>query len=117
MRATASTASSVSVDKPEHFFLERYRVAYAAEMTHFFEAIEANKPVNTSINDGVKALELADAATRSWREKRVIEVTPDGKAKVAFEQSNVQAHFPAKAPREGLPDLPSRLSKKLSSSS
>jgi myo-inositol 2-dehydrogenase/D-chiro-inositol 1-dehydrogenase len=71
---TASTASSVSVDKPEHFFLERYRVAYAAEMAHFFEAIDANKPVNTSIHDGVKALELADAATRSWREKRVIEL-------------------------------------------
>jgi len=71
---TASTAISVSIDKPEHFFLERYRVAYATEMAHFFDAIEEGKPVQTSIHDGVKALELADAATRSWREKRMIEL-------------------------------------------
>jgi len=71
---TASTATAVSIDKPEHFFLERYRVAYAAEMAHFLDAIEHGKPVSTSINDGVKALELADAATRSWREKRMIEL-------------------------------------------
>jgi myo-inositol 2-dehydrogenase/D-chiro-inositol 1-dehydrogenase len=70
----AATAAAVSQDKPEHFFLERYRVAYANEMAHFFDAIETGTPVNTSIADGVKALELADAATRSWREKRVIEL-------------------------------------------
>jgi myo-inositol 2-dehydrogenase / D-chiro-inositol 1-dehydrogenase len=70
----AHTAQSVSEDKPEHFFLERYRVAYANEMTHFFEAIRDSKPARTTIQDGVKALELADAAMRSWREKRVIEL-------------------------------------------
>ncbi|MEO8738794.1 MAG: inositol 2-dehydrogenase [Casimicrobiaceae bacterium] len=70
----AWTDVAVSQDKPEHFFLERYRVAYAHEMAHFFDAIEAGKPVNTGIADGVKALELADAATRSWREKRMIEL-------------------------------------------
>jgi myo-inositol 2-dehydrogenase/D-chiro-inositol 1-dehydrogenase len=70
----AHTAVSVSHDKPEHFFLQRYRAAYADEMAHFFDAIVEGKPVRTSIQDGVKALELADAATRSWREKRVIEL-------------------------------------------
>ena len=70
----ASTAQSVSQDKPEHFFLERYRVAYANEMAHFFAAISDGTPVITTIQDGLKALELADAATRSWREKRVIEL-------------------------------------------
>jgi myo-inositol 2-dehydrogenase/D-chiro-inositol 1-dehydrogenase len=34
---TSSTGASVSGDKPEHFFLERYRAAYALEMAHFFE--------------------------------------------------------------------------------
>ncbi len=67
-------AVSVSQDKPEHFFLERYRVAYANEMTHFFDAVANGKQVRTSVNDGVKALELADAATRSWRERRSIEL-------------------------------------------
>lgn len=70
----AHTEASVSHDRPEHFFLERYRVAYANELAHFFEAIRDGKPVQTTIQDGVKALELADAATHSWREKRVIEL-------------------------------------------
>ena len=70
----ASTAQSVSGDKPEHFFLERYRVAYANEMAHFFDALAHGTPVRTSIEDGVKALELADAATLSWREKRIVEL-------------------------------------------
>ena len=70
----ASTDRSVSADKPEYFFLERYQKAYAAEMAHFFDAIASGKPVRTSIDDGVKALELAEAATTSWREKRIVEL-------------------------------------------
>jgi len=69
----AWNAQSVGVDKPEHFFLERYRAAYAAEMAHFFDALARGVPVRTSIDDGVKALALADAATTSWREKRIVE--------------------------------------------
>lgn len=70
----AHNAVNVSEDKPEHFFLERYRIAYANEMAHFFDALASGKPVQTTILDGVKALELADAATRSWRERRAIEL-------------------------------------------
>ena len=70
----ANTAAIVSEEKPKHFFLERYRVAYANEMAHSFDALANGKPVQTSIQDGVKALELADAATRSWRERRSIEL-------------------------------------------
>ena len=69
----AWTAQSVSIDKPEHFFLERYRVAYALEMAHFFDALATGRSVKTSIDDGVRALELAEAATVSWREKRIVE--------------------------------------------
>jgi myo-inositol 2-dehydrogenase/D-chiro-inositol 1-dehydrogenase len=68
----AHTAASVSEDKPEHFFLERYRAAYALEIAHFFDALAHAKPVRTTLADGVKALELADAATRSWQESSVI---------------------------------------------
>jgi myo-inositol 2-dehydrogenase/D-chiro-inositol 1-dehydrogenase len=70
----ASTGSHIGTDLPEHFFLERYRVAYAREMAHFFDAVASGKPVRTTIEDGVKALELSDAATRSWREQRIVEV-------------------------------------------
>jgi myo-inositol 2-dehydrogenase/D-chiro-inositol 1-dehydrogenase len=68
----AWTASSVSGDKPEHFFLERYRVAYAVEMAHFFESLAKKAPMRTGIEDGVRALELAEAATASWREQRIV---------------------------------------------
>src|SRR5438876_3810723 len=71
---TSATAASVSRDKPEHFFLERYAKAYANEMAHFFAALAKGATVRTSIDDGVRALELADAATTSWREKRIVEL-------------------------------------------
>ena len=70
----AYSAATVSTDLPEHFFLERYAKAYAIEMRHFFDALAGGKPVNTTIADGVKALELADAATRSWESGRVVEL-------------------------------------------
>jgi myo-inositol 2-dehydrogenase / D-chiro-inositol 1-dehydrogenase len=68
------TTAGVSADKPEHFFLERYRAAYALEMAHFFDALAKGGPMRTTIEDGVKALVLADAATTSWREQRIIEL-------------------------------------------
>jgi myo-inositol 2-dehydrogenase / D-chiro-inositol 1-dehydrogenase len=70
----AHTAVAVSEDKPEPFFLERYRVAYAQEMAHFFGVIIAGVTPRTTIEDGVKALELAEAATLSWREGRAFDV-------------------------------------------
>lgn len=63
---------NVSADLPEAFFLERYRAAYAVEMAHFFSAIQAGTPLRTTVADGVAALVLADAATRSWQEGRVV---------------------------------------------
>ncbi|MFM0139451.1 inositol 2-dehydrogenase [Caballeronia grimmiae] len=69
---TAYSKTAVSCDVPEAFFLERYRAAYALEIAHFFDAVEHGKPVRTTVADGVKGLELAEAATLSWREKRVV---------------------------------------------
>ena len=68
------TADAVAADKPEYFFLERYRAAYAAEMAHFFDVVAGRATAVTSIDDGVKAQALADAATTSWREKRIVEL-------------------------------------------
>ncbi|HEV7813794.1 MAG TPA: inositol 2-dehydrogenase [Janthinobacterium sp.] len=66
------TAAHVSQDKPEHFFLERYRAAYAGEMAHFFDALKHGAPLRSTVRDGLKALELAEAAAASWREQRVV---------------------------------------------
>jgi len=71
-QVVVQSAAGVCEDKPEHFFLERYSAAYALEMAHFFEALAKTKPVRTTLEDGVKALELAEAATRSWREGQVV---------------------------------------------
>ena len=68
------SSEAVAADKPEYFFLERYRAAYAAEMAHFFDVLAGRATPRTSIDDGVKALALADAATTSWREQRIIEL-------------------------------------------
>ncbi|WP_235087483.1 inositol 2-dehydrogenase [Chromobacterium sp. Beijing] len=67
---------AVAADLPEPFFLERYRQAYAAEMAHFLEVIRDGAAPRTTVEDGVRALELADAATRSWRSGQVIELDP-----------------------------------------
>ena len=68
----AAGGQNISSDLPEPFFLERYRVAYADEMAHFFAALRDRTTVRTTIDDGVAALALAEAAATSWREGRVV---------------------------------------------
>jgi myo-inositol 2-dehydrogenase/D-chiro-inositol 1-dehydrogenase len=70
----ASTTTAVVRDLPEHFFLERYRAAYANEMAHFFTVLAGKEKLRTTIDDGLKALELAEAATTSWREGRIVKM-------------------------------------------
>ena len=58
-------ASGVRADKPEAFFLQRYAAAYRLEIEHFFDCLQSGKPFKTTVEDGVKAQQLADAATLS----------------------------------------------------
>ncbi len=67
-------AGAVSSDPPEPFFLERYRAAYAEEMLHFADVLRGVAAPRTGIEDGVRALALAEAADRSWREGRAVAV-------------------------------------------
>ena len=60
-----ATTSGVVSAKPEYFFLERYMRAYAAEWGAFVAAVTAGTPVPVTLDDGVNALALAEAATRS----------------------------------------------------
>lgn len=83
---TAYSASAVSIDVPEPFFLERYRQAYAAEMAHFVEALTIGTPVRATIEDGVKALKLAELATLSWQQGRSLEAASDGKLQAHSEE-------------------------------
>ena len=68
----ASGPDVVSTDKPEHFFLQRYEKAYRNELDHFIAVLAGQEKLRVSIEDGVKALELADAATTSWHENRIV---------------------------------------------
>jgi len=65
-------AASVRVDKPEHFFLQRYREAYRLELEHFFDGLQSGKPFRTSVADGVEAQKLADAAAQSLASGKVV---------------------------------------------
>lgn len=62
-----STAQGVTGAKPTYFFLERYMPAYAAEWGAFVAAVTSGAAVPVSLEDGVAALAMAEAATRSAR--------------------------------------------------
>jgi len=57
-----------------NFFLERYAQAYRAEMDAFIDAIDGNKPMPTTVRDGVLALRLAECAVESARTGRTVAV-------------------------------------------
>ena len=57
-----------------NFFMTRYTAAYAAEIAAFVEALEKGVAPPTSGLDGLRALELADAALRSAQSGQVVEV-------------------------------------------
>jgi myo-inositol 2-dehydrogenase / D-chiro-inositol 1-dehydrogenase len=67
-----SDATGVHAEKPEHFFLQRYREAYRLEVTHFFECLQSGQRFRTTIDDGVAAQKLADAAAQSLESGAVV---------------------------------------------
>jgi len=53
-----------------NFFMTRYTAAYAAEIAAFIASIAGNSPPEPSGEDGVTALRLAEACSRSVTERR-----------------------------------------------
>ena len=62
--ARITTDGAVSA-KPEYFFLERYMRSYEAEWNAFVKAIQTNSSLPVTLDDGVNALAIAEAATQS----------------------------------------------------
>ena len=60
-----STTVGVCSAKPTYFFLERYMPAYKAEWAAFVEAVQGKSKMPVNLHDGVAALAMAEAATRS----------------------------------------------------
>ena len=70
----AATETGFLKAPAQHFFLERYDAAYLSEMSHFVDAMTSGAPASPTIDDGLKAQLLADAATQSWKEGKPIEL-------------------------------------------
>jgi myo-inositol 2-dehydrogenase/D-chiro-inositol 1-dehydrogenase len=70
----ASTRDGVVADKPLHFFLERYADAYRAELRHFLDVCAGTATPAVGVEDGRRALQLAEAANESLRARRAIAV-------------------------------------------
>jgi myo-inositol 2-dehydrogenase / D-chiro-inositol 1-dehydrogenase len=61
----SASASGFRAAPVMHFFLERYEAAYRAEMAHFVSCLARGQSLTPSIQDGLRAQILADAATQS----------------------------------------------------
>ncbi len=61
-----------------HFFIERYKEAFDAEIDAFVKAVETNQPAVVGFDDGQKALALAEAALKSIAEGRTVKVSEVG---------------------------------------
>jgi myo-inositol 2-dehydrogenase/D-chiro-inositol 1-dehydrogenase len=59
-------------DPVMHFFVERYRDAYNAEIGYFIECVENGKRPVPAFTDGREALRLADAALESLRAGKAV---------------------------------------------
>lgn len=72
-----STVAGVTGAKPTWFFLERYMPAYEAEWDAFVKAVSADATPPATLQDGINALALAEAATRSAATGATVAVTLD----------------------------------------
>ncbi|MBL8697314.1 MAG: inositol 2-dehydrogenase [Alphaproteobacteria bacterium] len=70
----ASTVDGVVADKPLHFFLERYAEAYRIELRHFLDVCAGKATPLVGIDDGRRALRLAEAANESLASRRAVAV-------------------------------------------
>ena len=67
----AATATNIAAPL-QHFFIQRYQAAFAAEIDNFVDAVEGKAPLEVGFDDGRKALVLAEACFRSIDEGRTV---------------------------------------------
>lgn len=66
--------SSNAQDPYLDFFLERYEAAYYQELDAFIQAIDGKREFSPSIEDGILALEVAEAALESAKSGKVVQL-------------------------------------------
>jgi myo-inositol 2-dehydrogenase/D-chiro-inositol 1-dehydrogenase len=67
-----ATKGGVTSAKPEFFFLERYMRAYSAGWAAFVDAVNLGSALPVTLDDGVNALAVAEAATRSAKSSQSV---------------------------------------------
>ena len=67
-----SIGQGVISAKPTYFFIERYMPAYKAEWAAFVAAVQEGDDMPVSLQDGVQALAMAEAAQRSFDSSRPV---------------------------------------------
>ncbi|MCH3917594.1 MAG: inositol 2-dehydrogenase [Spirochaetia bacterium] len=70
-----STKDTVSSEKPLYFFLDRYMDSYAREVGDFVASVIGDKPTLCGIDDAIRPVEIALAATKSLKEGRPVAVS------------------------------------------
>jgi myo-inositol 2-dehydrogenase/D-chiro-inositol 1-dehydrogenase len=69
-----SNEKGVIGEKPLYFFLERYNRAFIDEMVSFIDAVQNDKPVAVSGEDGLEDMYAALAAGKSLKEGRPVKI-------------------------------------------
>jgi myo-inositol 2-dehydrogenase/D-chiro-inositol 1-dehydrogenase len=57
---------------PWDFFMDRFADAFHAELAAFTDVVAGVRTSPCTLEDGVEASLVAEAATRSWRERRPV---------------------------------------------
>jgi len=81
--AKLSTADGVTGDKPQYFFLERYKMSYVEELKAFVDAVAKGKEPPVTGNDGLQPVLIGMAALKSLKEKRPVKIKEIFKERVA----------------------------------
>jgi hypothetical protein len=78
----------------------------AMPVTDFAPKLTVSRLIYIEIEDFATRSDQSVALFRGFAKAtvKVVEIQPDGTAKTTFEQNDVQAAFPEKAPKEGIPN-------------
>jgi myo-inositol 2-dehydrogenase/D-chiro-inositol 1-dehydrogenase len=63
---SGANGSGIRRELPQHFFIERYRDAYVAELAYLIGCLERGELPKPGADDGVQALRLGEAAQKSY---------------------------------------------------
>lgn len=72
--AVLSTEEGVLSEKPQYFFLQRYKDSFVEELREFFDAVRNDTDTPVSGMDGLKPVLIGLAAKKSYLENRPVKV-------------------------------------------